>query len=76
MTAKEDIVEPYMTNGQQPTTLDINDQQQQQQQPPPDYQSSIKNENEEEEVEDENGKKKIFKNVFIRILFFLFQSFG
>ncbi len=60
MTAKEDIVEPYMTNGQQPTTLDINDQQQQQQQPPPDYQSSIKNENEEEvEIEDDNGKMTI-----------------
>ncbi len=74
MTAKEDIVEPYMTNGQQPTTLDTNDQQQQQQSPPPDYQSSIKIENEEEEVENENenGKKKNVLKINSLILCFLF----
>ncbi len=60
MTAKEDLVEPNMANGQPtttiPTTLDTNDPQT----PPPDYQSSIKNENEEEvEIEDDNGKMMI-----------------
>ena len=62
MTAKEDLVEPNMANGQPappspPTTTvtDPNDPET----PPPDYQSSIRNENEEEEeIEDENCKIK------------------
>ncbi len=63
MTAKEDLVEPYMANGQPTppppppttTTLDPNDPQT----PPPDYQSSIKIENEEvEEIDDDNRKMK------------------
>ncbi|CAF3682375.1 unnamed protein product [Rotaria sp. Silwood1] len=58
MTAKEDLVEPIMGNGQQPTS-DINDQQQ----TPPDYQTSIKIENDDDDVEDEkvydeNGELK------------------
>jgi hypothetical protein len=51
MTAKEDLIEPNMSNGQQPT-MDTTDQQQS----PPDYQSSIKTENEVEEIEDEISK--------------------
>jgi hypothetical protein len=53
MTAKEDLVEPNMPYGQQPT-MDTTDQQQ----PPPDYQSSIKVENEIEEIEEEISKKQ------------------
>ncbi len=65
MTAKEDLVEPNMANGQPapsppPTTtvVDSNDPET----PPPDYQSSIKNENdEEEEIEDDNRKIQLNK---------------
>jgi hypothetical protein len=53
MTAKEDLVEPNMPYGQQPT-MDTTDQQQ----PPPDYQSSLKVENEIEEIEEEISKKQ------------------
>ncbi|CAF3243283.1 unnamed protein product [Rotaria sp. Silwood2] len=58
MTAKEDLVEPIMGNGQQ-TTSDTNDQQQ----TPPDYQTSIKIENEDDDTQDEkaydeNGEPK------------------
>lgn len=55
MTAKEDLVEPNVGNGQQTTTTtttDANDQQT----TPPDYQTSIKIENDPEDVEDEIGK--------------------
>ncbi|CAF3635592.1 unnamed protein product [Rotaria socialis] len=58
MTAKEDLVESTVSNGQQTTTDTID-----QQQTPPDYQTSIKIENEPEEVEveityDEHGEPK------------------
>ncbi|CAF4475232.1 unnamed protein product, partial [Rotaria magnacalcarata] len=46
MTAKEDLVEPTVSNGQQTTTDTID-----QQQTPLDYQTSITIENESEEVE-------------------------
>lgn len=72
MTAKEDLVESHLTNGQQqqqqsniPDPVDLPDEQQT---PPPDYQTSIQNENEDEEIDDDNGKNQL-NDEFVRLMY-------
>ena len=79
MTAKEDLVESHLTNGQQQqqqqqqqsNSSDPVDLPDEQQAPPPDYQTSVQNENEDEDNDDDNGRT-IEMNFVLSLDVFLF----